>query len=136
MPSAFASVPRISHPPPAVYSPLHAEQLDPFPARGAPAPYGNGTGADYAAVDRLLASAPTAPYAPPPSDASSGHWPSDAMPAAAPGPEWSCPACTLDNAAADPVCAACGHPRMWPGECGRADAILASGAVLGGMESV
>ena len=59
MPSAFASVPRNSHPPPAVYSPLHAEQLDPFPARAAPAPYGNGTGADYAAVDRLLASAPS-----------------------------------------------------------------------------
>jgi len=58
------------------------------------------------------------------------------MTTAAPRPEWSCPACTLDNAASDPVCAACGHPRMWPGECGRADAILASGAVLGGMESV
>ena len=139
MPSAFASVPRISHPPPAVYSPLHDEQLDPFPASRSPyGEYGNGVragvvgaGADPTAVDRLFAS--------PPSDANSGHWPSDASTAAAaasPGPEWPCPACTLDNAAADAVCAACGGPRMWPGECGQADAILASGAMLGGMESI
>ena len=111
---------------------MHHEQLDPFPASRSP--YGAGAGAASAAVDRLVAS--------PPSDANSGHWPSDvntvAAAAAPPGPEWSCPACTLDNAAADAVCAACGGPRMWPGECRQADAILASasGAMLSGMESV
>ena len=65
-------------------------------------------GANTAAADALFASPPSA------------------MMAAATAADWPCPACTLDNAAADAVCAACGAPR--PQE----EDIMTSG-MFGGM---